>query len=288
MAKLKGPLFSVAAHGTVGKALTYSTIGSKTRGRYQRKTGTHTSEEQRMMREKFYVIQYLWKILTAPEKWAWEYAAQMGWVEVNCDHIFIPNSDTRRLATVHRNQYLPELLLGKGVPKTNQSVVYRKGDDGTYQAGVEFEIPRFQDNGDGTVTDLATGLMWIKDPSAIGGVWGTPGNPSTMTWAEAIDACEELKYAGHSDWRLPNIKELESLIDYSKENPCIDQDSFENTQDGDYWGGSMTQHGCDNIFKPSMGGGGKNWTPNKDEGNYVRPVRQVPTGRGLHRPLRRK
>jgi hypothetical protein len=61
------------------------------------------------------------------------------------------------------------------------------------------------DNGDGTVTDHATGLMWQQADSGAG-----------MTWEAALAYAEGLELAGHSDWRLPNAKELQSIIDYSR------------------------------------------------------------------------
>jgi hypothetical protein len=64
---------------------------------------------------------------------------------------------------------------------------------------------QFIDNGDGTVTDQATELMWLKNDSGRG-----------MDWEQALAYAENLVYAGHSDWRLPNAKELQSLVDYSR------------------------------------------------------------------------
>lgn len=63
----------------------------------------------------------------------------------------------------------------------------------------------FIDNGDGTVTDRATGLMWMKEDSKKG-----------MTWEEALAYCENLEWAGYTDWRLPNAKELQSIVDYTR------------------------------------------------------------------------
>jgi ribonuclease BN (tRNA processing enzyme) len=63
----------------------------------------------------------------------------------------------------------------------------------------------FQDNADGTVTDRATGLTWAKADS---------GRP--MPWKEALAYAEKLELAGHDDWRLPNVKELQSIVDYSR------------------------------------------------------------------------
>jgi hypothetical protein len=63
----------------------------------------------------------------------------------------------------------------------------------------------FRDNGDGTVTDRATGLTWTK---ADGG--------KALNWKEALAYAEGLKLAGHDDWRLPNVKELQTLVDYAR------------------------------------------------------------------------
>ena len=66
----------------------------------------------------------------------------------------------------------------------------------------------FQDNGDGTVTDRATGLIWAKTDSGRG-----------MNWREALDWVQKMnaeKFLGHDDWRLPDVKELQSIVDYSR------------------------------------------------------------------------
>lgn len=66
----------------------------------------------------------------------------------------------------------------------------------------------FKDNNDGTISDLATGLMWQKEDSKKG-----------MNWQEALAYAQEKndeKYLGHSDWRLPNAKELQSIVDYNR------------------------------------------------------------------------
>ena len=61
------------------------------------------------------------------------------------------------------------------------------------------------DNGDGTVLDLATGLMWQQNDSGEG-----------MDWPDALNYCEYLTEGGYDDWRLPNAKELQSIVDYSR------------------------------------------------------------------------
>jgi hypothetical protein len=66
----------------------------------------------------------------------------------------------------------------------------------------------FLDNGDGTITDNATGLMWAQDDSATGLNW-----EEALAWVETQNAAGSL---GYTDWRLPNAKELQSLLDYSR------------------------------------------------------------------------
>ena len=67
------------------------------------------------------------------------------------------------------------------------------------------------DNGDGTITDLKTGLMWEQRHSG-----------STYTWEEAVNAVAESRFAGYSDWRLPVMWELITIVDYSRSGPAID------------------------------------------------------------------
>jgi len=72
----------------------------------------------------------------------------------------------------------------------------------------------FIDNGDGTITDRATGLMWAKDDSGYGMTW-----KETLAW---IEKKNKEKYLGYSDWRLPNAKELQSIVDYSRSPDTTD------------------------------------------------------------------
>ena len=88
------------------------------------------------------------------------------------------------------------------VPQTGQISSYASGDDGASQKGVVCPEPRFTDNFDGTVTDNCTGLMWKQQH--LGG----------MTWQDALDNCNTLEFADYDDWRLPNVRELQTLIDY--------------------------------------------------------------------------
>ncbi|VVS95038.1 Lcl C-terminal domain-containing protein [Desulfoluna spongiiphila] len=77
---------------------------------------------------------------------------------------------------------------------------------------------RFHDNDDGTITDLATGLMWQKNYASVENV---KKEVSTFKWLEARVFCEESNFAGFKDWRLPNINELMSIVDYTRYDPAI-------------------------------------------------------------------
>jgi hypothetical protein len=72
----------------------------------------------------------------------------------------------------------------------------------------------FKDNDNGTVTDKATGLMWMKVDS--GKLKAGKNKNGKLNWQEALDWAENLEYAGYSDWRLPNVKELQSIVDYTR------------------------------------------------------------------------
>ena len=86
--------------------------------------------------------------------------------------------------------------------------------------GNEYGINAFVDNEDSTVTDIATGLMWSQDD-----------NGEHIYWKEALAYAESATLAGYDDWRLPNIKELQSIADYSvTEVPAMDKNVFNFTE----------------------------------------------------------
>ena len=74
--------------------------------------------------------------------------------------------------------------------------------------GAAYGANDFVDNGDSTITDRATGLMWSKGDSAKGLNW-----QEALAWAQTKNA---ENYLGHSDWRLPNAKELQNIVDYTR------------------------------------------------------------------------
>jgi hypothetical protein len=68
-----------------------------------------------------------------------------------------------------------------------------------------YGLNQFSDSGNGTITDSATGLTWMQSDSGAG-----------MNWESALSYCENLDLAGAADWRLPNVKELQSIVDYTR------------------------------------------------------------------------
>ncbi len=73
----------------------------------------------------------------------------------------------------------------------------------------------FIDNGDGTITDLATGLMWLQNDSGAYPSAGSQGD-GTLDWPEALAWAEGLAHAGYNDWRLPDAKQLHTIVDYTR------------------------------------------------------------------------
>lgn len=93
------------------------------------------------------------------------------------------------------------------------------GQDGDHRAGVAWPEPRLVDNGDGTVTDHLTGLVWLQLTDCFG----------LETWEQALASaaalssgvCGLLDGSQAGDWRLPNFKELVSLVDYGQRQPVL-------------------------------------------------------------------
>lgn len=96
-------------------------------------------------------------------------------------------------------------------PRTGQEnkfyIIYVRGND-------KYGKNDFIDNGDGTITDRATGLMWMKKDSGF--IKAGQNKDGKLNWEQALVWAENLEFAGYSDWRLPDIKELQSIVDYSR------------------------------------------------------------------------
>ena len=120
------------------------------------------------------------------------------------------------------------------VAKTGQTTIFATGDDGDYEMGVANPSPRFTDNGDGTVTDNLTGLIWLQYASCFG----------SRNWATALIDCNLLNSGEcgltddtvEGDWRFPNVKELQSLIDFGQLTPALPSGHpFTSVQSNTYW-----------------------------------------------------
>ena len=97
----------------------------------------------------------------------------------------------------------------------------------------------YQDHGNGTVTDTRTGLMWKQ--CSEGQSWSPgacSGTPSSFTWSQALAPAEAATFADHADWRVPNVKELSSLVEDCRFLPAINNVLFPNTPSSVFWSAS--------------------------------------------------
>jgi hypothetical protein len=129
----------------------------------------------------------------------------------------------------------------------------------------------FTDNGNGTVTDKKTGLMWQKEDDGntynwyvAAGVHDTNYNPTTKS------VCGKLTLAGYSDWRLPSNTELRSIVDSSipEPGPTIDEAYFPRTKSSVYWSSTQDSAAYGTVFRSGnifIGWRGNLW--------YIRCVR---------------
>jgi len=187
------------------------------------------------------------------------------------------------------------------LPRTGQTKCYDEagseincsgtGQDGEIQAGVAWPVPRFTTNADTTITDNLTGLVWGPDgnvmPTRDPG-WdtdwkkGETPNDGAVTWQHALDYVAKLNsenYLGHSDWRLPNVNELESLVNGAEANPAawLNAQGFTKVQAHNYW--SSTSY----VYYPGYAWIVYMWSGHvhddgKSDWTYVWPVRAGQTG----------
>ncbi len=169
------------------------------------------------------------------------------------------------------------------LPQTGQTTVYAFRDDGDFHAGVPFPVPRFTvNNPDGTVKDNLTGLIWLQDANCLSG---------TRNWADALtfavnladSQCGLTDGSTAADWRLPNVRELHSLIHYEFVAPALsdtagdavwdtDDDPFENVQSEDYWTSTTVAENSTIAWFVAFGNGLIS-NAGKDQGKFVLPVR---------------
>jgi hypothetical protein len=134
------------------------------------------------------------------------------------------------------SQWTIEKLPDTGQVSDFTQTVGEDGDYGIYP-------PSYTDNGDGTVTDHVTGLMWQKQDGG------------EMTWEDAVSYSESLSLAGYDDWRLPTNVELFSIHDYSQSNPALDATYFTKTDADYWWSGTISSHESSRVWVTNGGGG---------------------------------
>jgi hypothetical protein len=155
------------------------------------------------------------------------------------------------------------------VPKTGQTTSDATGDDGNLKKGVAWPNPRFTDNSNGTVTDNLSGLIWLKNANCF----------ATQNWTSALIAVNGLNSGecGLTDgsaegaWRLPNIKELQSLVDFSRYGPALPSGHPFSDVQSYYW--SSTSIAAPNIAWYLLLGDGRVNYDAKSNAYYVWPVR---------------
>lgn len=158
------------------------------------------------------------------------------------------------------------------VPETGQTTIYAPGDDGDLQMGVLWPIPRFTDNGDGTVTDNLTGLMWLQDADCFGPrTWQGALSQIVLFNTSPVSCIEYVEWT-FTDWRLPNVRELLSLVSYAERTlgftlavpntlgtgPWVEGDPFTRIQPSFYWSSTTFQGSTDNargiVFRTGIAG----------------------------------
>jgi len=119
---------------------------------------------------------------------------------------------------------------------------------------------RFLKNGE-VVYDSKTELGWQSMPSS-----------QRFAWSQAVEHCQESSYGGYSDWRLPNLYELKSLVDYTKYNPAIATSLINVKTDNWYWSSSKYVSDPSYAWYVNFNSGFDNWLKQSDT-DYVLCVR---------------
>jgi len=177
--------------------------------------------------------------------------------------------------------------------KTGQTASYDSVDDGAFQMGMMVPSSvRYTDNGDGTVTDNLTGLMWLKDTNCMETHYAGTWPNGYANWQEAQDIIAGINDgtyvncgANHTDWRLPNRKELHSLADFSQSSPALPPghpfDNVEPSPPGfNYLTSTTCAAGMDYFWGINIGNGKITSAQKLSNPNWVWPVRAGLSGNG--------
>ena len=134
-------------------------------------------------------------------------------------------------------------------------------------------VAGYVDNGNGTVTDTVTNLMWQQCSDGSSGAGCATGAAAFITWESAISYCEGLSLGGFTDWRLPNIKELRSIVDSAKSTaPAINATYFPATVSSNYWSSTSYAPNTSSAWYVYFNAGSVYYN-SKTYGYYVRCVR---------------
>jgi hypothetical protein len=152
-------------------------------------------------------------------------------------------------------------------------------DDGALQRGATL---RYKVGLDGTIRDKRTGLIWeVKCASGCGGLhdvdntyrWSGDGTQETIwDWLDAINAEGGSGYAGHKDWRIPNERELQSLVDFGRSAPAIDA-IFNPTSPSAYWSSTTDADDASVAWFVHFVGGSADIFDKRANSLFVRAVR---------------
>lgn len=142
--------------------------------------------------------------------------------------------------------------------KTGQTTSYVNYDDGYDQYGTANSFTR---DSAGVVTDNVNGLMW-QNTSSI----------AVRTWTSAETYCNDLTLDGYSDWRLPSLTDLESIVDYSKQDPAVSNEFYNAGTLYYYWSSTPNNQLTDQAWAMSLFYG-REYTAPKSNSQYVMCVR---------------
>ncbi|CAC9616409.1 hypothetical protein [uncultured Gammaproteobacteria bacterium] len=140
----------------------------------------------------------------------------------------------------------------------------------------EWKDSRYVNHDNGTVTDNQTNLMWKKCAQGLSGNDCSTGTGTKHNWEEALQLANNHSFASYSDWRLPNIKELSSLVGRRCFNPNINESIFPNTPTDYHWSSSPNAANLQDLsyhtWQLHFNYGHIN-SEARDNNNYVRLVR---------------
>ena len=136
---------------------------------------------------------------------------------------------------------------------------------------------QLQDNGDGTVTDTKTGLIWKQCLEGQSGSDCASGGVEAFTWQLALQRAQTVNssggFAGFSDWRLPTIKELSSLVEHQCVDPAINLTRFPNASNDWLWSSSAVAGDAGGAWGVSFYDGSTGWGLKGNGGVQLRLVR---------------